>query len=422
MKLPGLNNLLFVASLVIVTVTASAQPANRLNLVYCYNLPTINSDYYIAFNQDNMATKTNILPYNLSVANNNRVVLTPGKSYGQSGYNFAETAKNNLRINISDQQNTGYTKSVVRHPDVGFTIGGVVCMGVGAAIILSRPIPKFNEDEKLGPQILFGVGCVLAGSGILYLYTGISNYITVYQPVAYPDLSTDRMKMMPTEENRRVQTSIAELLKSGHITAYDKVNKTSGIPENVTTYDDRIEFMINNNKTLFYFEDVYLNGVTYGYNKKIEVGNMQFRRDRDIATLNKLKDSLIYIREQLRIELENQKYSGQLDAFKPLAAKYRAMDEKPTMTEALRKKIVQADVYREQNQFVDAINMLISAMEMDPIAYPLGYSNIAYLYERQKKYQDAILNMKKYLLLEPFADDARQSQDKIYEWELLLNK
>jgi hypothetical protein len=422
MKLTRLNNLLFVASLVIVTVTTNAQPANRLNLVYCYNLPTINRDYYLASKQDNMVTKTNILLDNLTVSNNKSVILTPGSSYGQSGYNFAEIAKDNLRINISDQQNTGYTTSVVTRPDAGYTIAGVVCIGAGAALILARPIPKFSEGEKLGPQILFGAACVLSGTGIILLIGEMNNKTVIYHPVAYPDLSTDRMKMMPTEENRRVQTSIGEILKSGHITVYDNINKTRGIPEDVTMYDDRIEFMVNNNKTLFYFEDVYLNGVTHGYNKKIEVGNMEFRRDRDIATLNKLKDSLIYIREQLRKELENQRYTDLLDVFKPLAAKYRAMDEKPTMTEALRKKIVQADVYREQNQFVDAINMLISAMETDPIAYPLGYSNIAYLYERQKKYQDAILNMKKYLLLEPFADDARQSQDKIYEWELLLNK
>lgn len=425
MKLPQLKNLLLVACMIIVSVTASAQSASRLNLVYCYSLPTINSNYYIAFNQDNMAIKTNFQPDILTVTNNNSVVLTPGKSNSQPAYNFAEIAKNNLRINISDQQNTEYTASSVRHTDKTIVTIGAIFTGVGAAILLSRPIPDFSGDMD-GPEKLFAAACAASFAGILTIGVGITSKITVYKPVAYPDLSTDRMKMIPTEENRRVQSSIAELLKSGHITAYDNVKKIKGIPENVTTFDDRMELMINNNKILFYFEDVYLNGVTYGESyenyKKVKIGNMEFRRDGDIATLDSLKNSLIYIRKQLRRELENQIYSDKLDAFKPTAAKYRAMDIKPALSEELRKKIVQADVYREQNKFAEAVSTLNSALEMDPIAYPSGYSNIAYLYERLSKYHDAILNMKKYLLLEPFADDARQSQDKIYEWELLLNK
>jgi len=425
MKFTRLINLLFVASLVIVTVTASAQSVTRLNLVYSYNLPTINSDYYTAINQNNKTTKTEVLPDILTVTNNNSFVFTPGINYADSRYNFAEIARNNLRINISDQQNTGYTASSVRKTDGLMVTIGAIFTGVGAAILLSRPLPDFSGDMD-GPEKLFAAACATSFAGLLTIAVGVANKITIYKPVAYPDLSTDRMKMMPTEENRRVQTSIGDILESGHITVYDNVNKIKGIPENVTVYDDRIELLVNQSITMFYFEDVYLYGVTYGEDyenyKKIKVGNLEFRRDRDITTLNKLRDFLIYIREQLSRELENQKYSDMLDAFKPTAVRYRAMDIKPALSEELRKKIVQADVYREQNKFVDAVSTLNSALEMDPIAYPSGYSNIAYLYERISKYRDAILNMKKYLLLEPFADDARQSQDKIYEWELLLNK
>jgi hypothetical protein len=35
-------------------------------------------------------------------------------------------------------------------------------------------------------------------------------------------------------------------------------------------------------------------------------------------------------------------------------------------------------------------------------------------------YKYAILNMKKYLMLTPSAEDARAAQDKIYVWELKL--
>lgn len=43
---------------------------------------------------------------------------------------------------------------------------------------------------------------------------------------------------------------------------------------------------------------------------------------------------------------------------------------------------------------------------------------MALIAAEMKTYSYAILNMRKYLLLMPDAEDARKAQDKIYEWEL----
>lgn len=49
---------------------------------------------------------------------------------------------------------------------------------------------------------------------------------------------------------------------------------------------------------------------------------------------------------------------------------------------------------------------------------PEAYYNMALNAAEMKTYYYAILNMRKYLLLMPDAEDARKAQDKIYEWEI----
>ena len=69
-----------------------------------------------------------------------------------------------------------------------------------------------------------------------------------------------------------------------------------------------------------------------------------------------------------------------------------------------------------------AIELYNKAIEVDQSAYPAGYSNLALLSAQINKFDAAIFYMKKYLLLEPEATDARSAQDKIYEWEAQITK
>lgn len=61
-------------------------------------------------------------------------------------------------------------------------------------------------------------------------------------------------------------------------------------------------------------------------------------------------------------------------------------------------------------------------MDVDPVSYPEAYFNLALLSAQMQRFKPAIAYMKQYLLLAPDAKDARAGQDKIYEWELMLNR
>ena len=106
--------------------------------------------------------------------------------------------------------------------------------------------------------------------------------------------------------------------------------------------------------------------------------------------------------------------------FDSLVQKYRSMEVKPLMTEEQRKLIVQANYFTQHKQFQKALDAYNKALEINPIAYPAAYSNMALIEAQLSNFLPAIEYMKKYLLLEPDAPDARASQDKIYEWEVML--
>jgi hypothetical protein len=57
-------------------------------------------------------------------------------------------------------------------------------------------------------------------------------------------------------------------------------------------------------------------------------------------------------------------------------------------------------------------------MEINPVAYPAGYYNLALVASLAQNYPYAIFCMKKYMMLMPNAEDVRDAQDKIYEWEV----
>jgi tetratricopeptide (TPR) repeat protein len=115
-------------------------------------------------------------------------------------------------------------------------------------------------------------------------------------------------------------------------------------------------------------------------------------------------------------------YEQDLADFKLLANKYQALAEKPTITAEQRRLIVQGNLMNEKLNYGDAIVYYDKAMALDPLSYPAGYYNFALISALAERYELAILNMNKYLLLMPDAADAQAAQDKIYEWEALITK
>jgi tetratricopeptide (TPR) repeat protein len=141
-------------------------------------------------------------------------------------------------------------------------------------------------------------------------------------------------------------------------------------------------------------------------------------REKDIMTARVLADHLFFIRRPFY----GKRYESQIALFGPIAAQYRALKIKPTVSEEQRKYIVQANSLNQQKEYGKAIELYSKAIDLDQTAYPAAYSNIALLSAQVRKFDAAIYYMKKYLLLEPDASDARGAQDKIYEWEAGINK
>lgn len=116
------------------------------------------------------------------------------------------------------------------------------------------------------------------------------------------------------------------------------------------------------------------------------------------------------------------KLDKKLEEFKPIAEQYKNLRSKPAMKEEQRKLIVQANAMNQQKHYGKAIELYVEAVKLDPVSYPAAYSNIALMQAQLELYDLAIYHMKKYIMLVPEAPDARASQDKIYEWEILMKE
>ncbi|MDO9254119.1 MAG: hypothetical protein Q7U54_01310 [Bacteroidales bacterium] len=231
------------------------------------------------------------------------------------------------------------------------------------------------------------------------------------------------------EEINNTLAEIRELFKNEFwIYTCDDKNVTggrsysmAGTQKNILILEDRIEYNFNDEKTIIYISDLIdCNFQLYSFSKQRGLGF-----DRDFIVYSKAKkvvaklyEDFIFIQKQLK---ENP-YYAELALFEPIASQYRALTIKPAVSEEQRKYIVQANSFNQQKTYYKSIELYNKAIEVDQTAYPAAYSNLALLSAQTGKYNTAIYQMKKYLLLEPDSADARSAQDKIYEWEARIVK
>ena len=103
---------------------------------------------------------------------------------------------------------------------------------------------------------------------------------------------------------------------------------------------------------------------------------------------------------------------------------YRTATPKPMLPEEARKFKVQAEVAVRDKKYADAAELYGEALKIAPW-WPGGHFNRAIVLDESNYYMGhngAIREMKRYLLLVPDASDARAAQNKIYEWELKVEK
>lgn len=102
--------------------------------------------------------------------------------------------------------------------------------------------------------------------------------------------------------------------------------------------------------------------------------------------------------------------------FETTARRYRAASPKPALPEEARKYKVQAEAAIRDKDFAGASDLFGKALKIAPW-WPEGHFNIALVLGETGDANAAIAEMKRYLALVPDAADAREAQDKIYEWE-----
>jgi len=218
-----------------------------------------------------------------------------------------------------------------------------------------------------------------------------------------------------TNELDKAKADVTELLNN-KIAIYDNDKFPSFsshlVPKNILVLDDRIELTIRKTiRTVYYIDKLEIASTN------MRIGNTLFL-EKKVGSARKLADNIMFIQNQFNAK----RYSSQLILFEPIAAQYRALKVKPKVSEAQRELIVQANSFNEQRDYSKAIEFYDKAIEADQTSYSGAYSNLALLSAQIGKFDAAIYYMKKYLLLEPEASDARSAQDKIYEWKAPIQK
>ena len=172
--------------------------------------------------------------------------------------------------------------------------------------------------------------------------------------------------------------------------------------EDIVSYRDK--FFVNGKSKLS-----YLVKLSFGEGSFAIFGCLEKNTNEKFAALmryfveKKKKDSLFF--------------QSDLSNFKPLADRYHDLVKKPDLKEEVRKLLIQATVFTEQKNFDNAIKLYQQAISIEPLL-PSGYFNLALLLAQTTRFEEAVVYMQKYLMLMPGANDARSSQDKIYEWQL----
>jgi tetratricopeptide (TPR) repeat protein len=267
----------------------------------------------------------------------------------------------------------------------------------------------------------------------------------------------------PCDNTEQAKEAIVRIFNKKKISVSDSLGKIKY--EEAKVYDDRIELLTKNGNKVFYFRDIFYfespvefvgifehtepsaeekkNNPFLGpldfYSdeirniKYIRLGYVHWIASKTISTkyfdTHDLAQALSCIQQKLAKHYTDSintdkvnKSNNEMAKFQEAANAYQQLTIKPAITEEQRKYIVQANALNNKKEYAEAIGLYNKALEINPVAYPAAYYNLALLHAQTNDFQLAIFNMKKYLLLVPDAPDARAAQDKIYEWEIETEK
>ena len=126
--------------------------------------------------------------------------------------------------------------------------------------------------------------------------------------------------------------------------------------------------------------------------------------------LSPVADAIQALRQR---SLEERADEAALDA---RIESYRNARNRPSVPESARRSRIQAEDAVQQKDYLAAADLYRDALNAAPW-WAEGYYNRAAILAEIGDYGAAIREMKRYLLLEPNAPEARELQDRIYQWE-----
>ena len=175
-----------------------------------------------------------------------------------------------------------------------------------------------------------------------------------------------------------------------------------------------------------YKTSIFFNYAEY-YPKSVKLGNLLFNELKfgEGENLKKFADDIVILRDHYPSEKEKNLNAKKIDSllieFSKRVAKFQSTNQESSISEEQRACIVQANLLYDQKQYSKVIELYEKAININPTSYPALYYNLGLIYALAENYQYAIFNMKKYLILDPNAEDARIAQDKINEWKININ-
>lgn len=214
------------------------------------------------------------------------------------------------------------------------------------------------------------------------------------------------------------------LLKRGKQPAYYNANSKIGFNsvKNVVVTDDYFQFTNREPKIAIdtikiYYKDILNCPIIYFSPFKNNISCYTKVKEHEFgSTILEFPDVFYYIQQYYSIRF----YKNELTAFKMEAERYHLLSEKPLMIEEQRKYFVQANSQAENGNYFQAIELYENGIKTNPFSHVSAYFNLGLIAAMAECYPYAIFCMKKYLLLLPEAEDTRDVQDKIYEWETLI--
>lgn len=175
------------------------------------------------------------------------------------------------------------------------------------------------------------------------------------------------------------------------------------------------------------FKTSILNKFEDYYPKSVVLGNLLFNEPafEEGENLKRFADDIVILRENYSKEIEKKEKSKFLDSllvnFEQKIQKNQNRKNNSVEIEKQRELMVQANLFFDQKQYNKVIELYEEAININLTSYPPLYYNLALVYALTENYQFAIYNMNRYLIVEPNAEDKKEAQDKISEWEINLN-